>query len=155
MPVDQRKVVTGWGDTARRYLGSMAGAGYFKQIVLNSPEDIAAGLDGIPLKGDVSLLQAEACLSRVLSLHGIGMGTATRLLAAKRSDFFLPTTSANKEQVRRCFNERSNARGYLHLLEYVWCVPWFHAPEPTVTGERRVWHARVALLDVLFYEVPP
>jgi hypothetical protein len=83
------------------------------------------------------------------------MGAATRLLAVKRPDRFLVITGANKRPIREGLEHPANLEGYLRLHKYIWSLPWFDTPKPDDADECRVWRARVALLDVLFYEVLP
>lgn len=155
MPPAQRRLVAGWGTGGRRYLGSMRGAGWFKHLVLDSPGVIGAKLDGIPAQGPVSLGQVESYLRSMLALRGVGIAAATRLLAVKRPDACLVMTGANKRNIRDSLGESASASGYLSLHRRIWSLAWFHAPEPGDREQRRVWRARVALLDVLFYEVLP
>jgi hypothetical protein len=89
----------------------------------------------------------------MLRLPGIALATATRLLAVKRPDCFLPVTGRSKQQIRQTLGYSATRRGYVGLHRYIWSLPWFTAPEPTHPEQRRVWHARVALLDVVFYEI--
>jgi hypothetical protein len=55
MPGDERRLIAGWKGPGRRYLGSMKGAGHFKQLVLESPWVIAESLDKVPMDGSVSI----------------------------------------------------------------------------------------------------
>jgi len=155
MPREQRRLVAGWGGRKRHYLGCMRGAGYFKQLVLESPQVIAENLDKIPMDGAVLITQLQRYLEPMLQLRGVGIATATRLLAAKRPDCFLPITGRSKQQIHQTLGYPATRKGFVGLHRYIWSLPWFTAAEPVDAKERRVWHARVSLLDVLFYEILP
>ena len=153
MPIPQRRVVAGFGDSRRRYLGSMQAAGQFKHLVLESPRTIGDELDKIPLAGPVSIRQVRRYLVSTLDIRGVGWACSTRLLAVKRPDCFLPVTS--RSRVRETLGHPVSLDGYVDLHRCIWSLPWYQAAEPSDVQERRVWQARVALLDVLLYEVLP
>jgi hypothetical protein len=155
MPLEERRLVAGWGRESSGYFGRMAGAGYFKNLVRTSPQVLDQFLDAIPLTGDVQREQVESCLVGLKSLHGISIATATRLLSMKRQDRFVTLNDANHRRIRELFGRIPySVRGYLHLHDQLGIFAWTRAPEPINDKERRVWHARVALLDALLYEAP-
>ncbi|HLN04566.1 MAG TPA: hypothetical protein VK335_35090 [Bryobacteraceae bacterium] len=41
--------------------------------------------------------------------------------------------------------------GYWDLIQRIWNCPWWKAPQPRAALDRRIWNARVALLDSLYY----
>lgn len=153
MPLEQRKLVAGWGGGSRGYIGRMAGAGYFKNLTAERPEKLSAALDKIPLSGVVSIDMARAYLEAAMSLDGVAMGGATRLLTMKRPDCFLPANNASFKKLREVFGKRPDSIDkYLEIIQQVWRFPWFEAPPSDDRNERRIWNARVALLDAIFYE---
>lgn len=83
------------------------------------------------------------------------IATGSRLLAVKRPDRFLPVTGRSRRQIRKTLGYFATRKGYVDLHRYIWSLPWFTAPEPIDAKERRVWHARVALLDVVVYDILP
>jgi hypothetical protein len=153
VPCEKRKVIAGWGGGVRHPLGNMKGAGHFKHIVLDSPASIAVNLDRIPLDVDVSVDQLQAYLEAMLQISGVGIAASTRLLAVKRPDRFVPMTGQNKQAIRRRLNTPITWKGYVDLHTRIWSLPWFNAREPQDKKERRIWCARVALLDFLLYGV--
>lgn len=154
MPLDDRKLVSGWGDSAG-YFGRMSAAGDFMQRVRMEPESIGTFLDLIPLEGPIPREVAQRCIDGLLSLHRVGIGAATRLLCIKRPDLFIPINNANEHRVRAVFGSfPRSARTYLDLHERIWSLEWVNAPRPADVTEQRVWAARVALLDALLYEAP-
>ncbi|HEY0153433.1 MAG TPA: hypothetical protein VGB92_15605, partial [Longimicrobium sp.] len=153
MPLDRRKLVAGWGRDSSGYFGRMSGAGYFKNMVVEKPEALAQFLDAIPLTGYVSFEQVEECLRGLTALHGVDLGAASRLLCMKRQDLFVPYNKANIRRIAEIFGRAKwSVSGYIELHERIWRFEWIHASEPINTDERRVWHARVSLLDSLVYE---
>jgi len=155
MPEGKRKLVSGWGGGITGLFGSMDGAGNFKNIVKQNPEIIAQHLDVIPRKHIVSTEQAKTYLVNMLKINGINLGTATRLLAMKRPDYFLSINDGNKKRIRDVFGPApSTVSGYIKFHDKLWSYPWFKSPEPINKNELRVWKARVALLDAVLYEIP-
>jgi hypothetical protein len=62
---------------------------------------IAENLDRIQLDGLVPISQLQGYLELMLQLRGVAIATATRLLAVKRPDCFLPVTGRSKRQIRQ------------------------------------------------------
>ncbi len=153
MPEDSRRLVAGWGDDTSGYFGRMTGAGYFKQMALEDPAAIGKHLDRLPLAGKVTKVLAQEVLEGLLSLNGVGLGVATRLLTVKRPDLFLTVNNANRERLREVMGgSPTTVGGYIKLHERLWALPWFSATEPEDQDRQRVWAARVGLLDALLYE---
>ena len=153
MPEDSRRLVAGWGDDTSGYFGRMTGAGYFKQMALEDPAAIGKHLDRLPLAGKVTKVLAQEVLEGLLGLNGVGLGVATRLLTVKRPDLFLTVNNANRERLREVMGgSPTTVGGYIKLHERLWALPWFSAAEPEDEDRRRVWAARVGLLDALLYE---
>ena len=153
MPEEDRKLVAGWGDRTTGYFGYTRAAGNFKKLTRTTPEDIGRHLDKIPLHGTVSRAHVKAYLHGVMAVKGVALGTATRPLCMKRPDLFLPANNASLVNIERVFGTKPNTIDkYLDLVERIWQFPWFSAPMPKDTMGRRIWSARVALLDAIFYE---
>ncbi|NTX51840.1 phospholipase D family protein [Myxococcus sp. CA039A] len=153
IPLDGRKLIAGWGGGSAGYFGRMTGAGWFKNMTSEHPEMIGRVLDRLPMDGIVSLDDAEQTLEQLVAIEGVGLGVATRLVSMKRPDLFLPANNASVPQISRVFGVRPNSvNRFREVLEQIWEYPWFSAPEPRGRQERRIWRARVALLDAIFYE---
>ncbi len=153
MPEDDRKLVAGWGDRTAGYYGRMQGAGHFKHLTRQRPSEVGMHLDKIPTVGPVTATQVRTYLSGVMGLKGIALGTATRLLCMKRPDLFLPANSASLVKICRVFGTTPNTvEKYVALVERIWQFPWFSCPMPSAPAAARIWRARVALLDAIFYE---
>lgn len=149
-----RQHVAGFGESNGSF-GRMGGAGNFKKLVNATPGKLGAGLDRLPLDGPVSAKLALQVTSALLEVHGVGLGVASRLMAIKRPDVFMPLNNANKKQVAALYGKSpSTAASYVEMLESLWAMPWWNAPEPKNALEARVWRGRVALLDAVVYELP-
>jgi HKD family nuclease len=154
MPVIERQFV---GGTTRDggWFGSMRGAGYFKQRLNDDPASLDAALDHIPARGVVNKRTFDAFVDRY-QWERAGVGTASRLLAMKRPDLFMCVDSKNRPGIAKAFGVSASSvltfEGYWGLMERIWHCPWWRAPRPNGELERRVWNARVALLDSLYYE---
>lgn len=153
LPLESRQLIAGWGGGSRGHLGWMGGAGYFKKLTRERPDNIGKYLDAVPLAGGVSMQQARQYLEGVMSGRGVAIGSASRLLSVKRPDLFLPANNASQGKILEVFGTRPDTIDrYLEVIEQIWSYDWFKAPIPSDTSERRLWGARVALLDALFYE---
>lgn len=155
MPVEDRKLVAGWGSRTAGYYGRMQGAGYFKNVTREHPEEVSKHLDKIALSGPVSAIEARTFLNGIMGVRGVALGTATRLLCMKRPDLFLPANNASLVNIRKVFGSAPNTVDkYIALVEWIWQFPWFSAPKPRDVNGTRIWRARVALLDAIFYDPP-
>lgn len=153
MPEDHRKFVAGTIRNESGYFGSMTPAGRFKHLILSNPKVISDALASIPLHGRVTDAAIMKYLTTVLDAPGVNFGGATRLLAMRRPDRFISLNKASRKKIKALFGlAPSRPPSYLELLHRVWAMPWCASKEPTKLRERRVWKARVALLDAIFYE---
>lgn len=167
MPLDERKAFCGTSGFSSVYgncgwLGSMKGAGYFKQMVINNPEIFDQYLNQIPLVGNVSEDNVRDYLSGILSLDNIGVAIALRLLTAKRPDLFLTINQASAKALANFTNIKdlkynSNKKqefieAYIELHKRIYSTPWFLENKPTEGIESKIFQYRVALLDCFFYE---
>lgn len=155
LPVEERKQIAGWGDRTSGYLGRMDGAGYFKQLSVDSAPSLGKFLDAIPLTGLVSRDVIATTLAGMLQIEGVGIASASRLLSVKRPDLFVPWNQANAKLLKRIFGIRvHDTKTYTQLHEAIWQLQWFDSAEPGAGLERQTWKARVALLDALAYDIP-
>jgi hypothetical protein len=153
MPIDARKLVAGWGGQSKGYFGWMGGAGRFKTLTATHPGRIGKFLDKIRLAGAVSTSHAARCLDGIMTLHGLGIGSATRLLSMKRPDLFFSANEATQDKIQDLFGHRCDTtESYLDIIEQMWSYPWFRAPMPKPMMEERLWRARVALVDAVLYQ---
>lgn len=152
MPVEQRKFVAGFGDTSG-YFGRMVGAGNFKNMIIQRPEEIGLLLDTIPAIGMPTDRQVTDYLDGATVVRGVSIATATRLLVAKRPDIFLSVNRASGARIRELFGSvPARAVQYVALMKRLWALPWFNSPEPKDVHQRRIWRVRVAILDAVMYE---
>lgn len=162
MDIEVRKMVAGLDSTHSRhwgYFGSMMGAGYFKHVVLKDVDGLSRGLDAIPLEGPVyeSMFQAYiAAFQEAMPDVKDGIGTATRLLAMKRPDFFVGLDEANKRELCKAFGIVASRMDYQRywdeILVRIHDSVWWNAPKPGNATERLIWNARAAMLDALYYD---
>ena len=136
------------------WFGSMIGAGEFKKRLNDSPETLDAALNQIALQGPVAPREFNAFAKRY-ERERAGVATASRLLAMKRPDLFICVDSKNRPGIARVFGVPASSLrrfdAYWELIQRIWCCPWWKAPEPKGALDRRIWKARVALLDSLYY----
>lgn len=165
MPKQERQCVAGTlSPPDDRWFGSMVAAGRYKNLVNESPEIIGEFIDQIPLKGSLEPQDAVRYINGMLSIRGVAMSTATRLLAMKRPDSCVPLTRANRNGIKRILdkgyrlpsvsssNPQKSAEQYVSLLLDIWKAPWCNSERPTGEVEGLIWDGRVALLDVITYD---
>lgn len=156
---EDRKGIAGFGRTDKldwNWFGSMKGAGFFKQAINSNHADISAALDEIPLSGEVTRKHFDDYLSLFRSsFKNAGIGTATRLLAMKRPDYFVCLDSKNRDRLCEEFDitKSVDLDGYWEkVIERLTDSNWWNSPEPLDDLEKRIWKCRAAFLDVRFYE---
>lgn len=142
------------------WFGSMKGAGVFKNVVIESPEFLSAGLDQIPATGTVTKEQYQSFIAEYLKAfpdgrHGIG--TATRLLSMKRPDQFLCVDSANLRKLAKDVGMTNASqldydRYWEEVVERLMNSAWWKSEPPKSGKELKAWKARAAMLDAIFYE---
>lgn len=153
MPLESRQMIAGWGGKTYGWFGRMTAAGEFKKMTGETPNEVIAdNLDAIPLEGPIPEVLFNTVLNGML-MRRTGIATVSRLLTVKRPDFFLSCNNANKSRIKHVFgfNPLTQKR-YVELHQQIWSFPWFNSPQPDGVEERKVWHARVALLDALLYD---
>lgn len=135
-------------------LGRMQQAGYGKNLVISHPERIGAALDRLPLSGPITRQAAVDVITRLTELRGVNVGVASRLLAAKRPDYFVSVNGGSKHRLRELMDGQtvSSEVGYLRLLDRVWATQWHQAKRPPGGRAREIWEGRAALLDAAVYE---
>ena len=133
--------------------GSMKGAGYFKERLNTAAASLDAALDHIPRDGAVSKGVFDAFAANY-RWKGSGVWNASRLLAMKRPDILLCVDSKNRAGIAKAFGVSASSlqtfEGYWDLMQRIWRCPWNRAPRPRRALDRRVWDARVALLDSVY-----
>ena len=82
------------------WFGSMGGAGTFAKLIGKKDDALAAALDSIPRRGDVTKRQFDAYVKAFTnaflgSARTARLGPATRLLAMKRPDMFVCVNAGN------------------------------------------------------------
>jgi hypothetical protein len=164
LDVEDRKLIAGTGGGSNGFFGNMRPAAPFRPVVEKpaGAAKIAAFLDRIPLdkKEQVPIDDLRGVLTGLVSIPGLGLGTATRLLAVKRPDLFLPVNGANIRhicaRIRRVRADSPVHRvgDYIDLMAVIWETTWFLSDSPPKgTDNRWIWFARVAMLDALLYAV--
>lgn len=117
---------------------------------------IRDALAAIPAEGDITRTdwQRFRFAWRDAGFGAESKAAASRLLALLRPDRFLPLTEASAEAIGRIVNHRpSTLSDYKDVCDKLWDTPWArHDVPPEDDDERTFWAARVALLDVLFYD---
>ena len=154
-------LVRGTGDGIDYYwFGRMSRVKNSKNAVENECEDLSRALDAIPITGAVSreaYMEYVERFERAFPDGGCGIGTATRLLAMKRPDWFFCLDSANKG--RLCVALKiPHAVNYDQYWDSIIAriidpqTIWWNAPSPQDGEELEVWEARVAFLDAIYYD---
>jgi len=161
MEIGFRKTIAGLPNDFNEHagwFGSMKGAGRYYRSINNNNAHISTALDFIPLGGAVTKEHYDSYISEfILALPdgGHGVGTASRLLALKRPDYFVCLDSKNKSNLCKDFGIKSTMtykRYWGDLICRIHDSVWWNALVPESQPERRVWKGRAAMLDAIFYE---
>jgi hypothetical protein len=152
MDLEDRLFALGLGQSSGA-MGRMKGAGKAVSVVMKKPSLVGRYLDLVPVTGPVSESEALAALEGMCSMDRFSLGVASRLLAAKRPDLFLPINAANKVAIRALIGAAPGRPStYLALHKRLWATPWFQESEPVGKKQRSIWRGRVALLDAVLYD---
>lgn len=163
MPLAVRKGIAGlpndiiehWG-----WFGSMKGAGTFASLIHRENAEISLALDKIPISGNITNQHYESYIDeyrKAFPEGRDGLATATRLLAMKRPDVFFCVDAQNKRKLVKDIgimkaNQIDYKRYWDEIIVRIMESPWWQSPEPSDPTEKSTWHARVAMLDVIYYE---
>ena len=167
MAPPDRKGIAGFlesGGVPWGWFGSMKGAGVFKNLVNEDPAGLSAALDEIPMEGPVTKNDYDAFLRKYLrafpkvdghpSRHGLG--TATRLLAMKRPDYFVCLDRANRKGLSEAFGVTLHHHDYEDywqaVIERILLSTWWNSRRPSGGEAAGVWDGRAAFLDAIYYE---
>jgi hypothetical protein len=154
MPPADRQFVAGTVKAGGSF-GSMRGAGKFNNLLNDDPASLDAALDHIPRSGVVDKQAFDAFAARY-RWDRAGVGTGSRLIAMKRPDLFICIDAKNRAGIARAFGFSASSlqsfEGYWELMQRIWRCPWHRAPRPRRARDGRVWDARVALLDSIYYD---
>lgn len=137
----------------------MGGAGTFAELIGQQDDALAAALDSIPRRGDVTERQFDAYVMAFTdafsgSVRTARLGPATRLLAMKRPDMFVCVNAGNTiglaEALSFAPTTLSLDNYWERVIEPIQQAPWFNEPRPA-GRDLELWDARVAMLDAIYY----
>jgi hypothetical protein len=100
---------------------------------------------------------AEQVFRQLGAIDGFGPGFITRVLAIARPDRFFSYNKASCDRLASLFGiPKSKLEvwdGYQDGLRVVYSTRWYRSPIPESSRMKRLWNARVALLDAYAYQV--
>jgi HKD family nuclease len=143
-----------WG-----WFGSMGGAGTFAELIGRKDRRLAAALDRVPKRGEVSEEQFDAYVTGFTqtfagSSRTARLGPATRLLAMKRPDTFVCVNGGNTKGLAKALafapTTLSLDNYWERIITPIRLAPWYNAPRPA-GDDMELWDARVAMLDAIYY----
>lgn len=136
----------------------MSGAGYFYHEVNDNNPHLSAALDEIPLTGPISREHYEAYIAEFVQAFPNGrdgVGTASRLLAMKRPDYFVCLNSKNQKELCKDFEIKQTGMDYERyweeIIERIIDSAWWNEPRPKNALAGSVWDFRAAMSDAFFY----
>jgi HKD family nuclease len=147
-----------------KWFGSMQGAGHFKGKVNENSVSLAAAIDRIPLTGHISRNDYFEYVELFRSVFadgdrelGHGLGTATRLLAMKRPDYFVCFDKANAKGLCKAFGipsipHRAYERYWDDIIERILDSVWWNSARPSGKLGGKIWDGRTAFLDAIYYD---
>ncbi len=151
-----------WG-----WFGSMRAAGNFTKLIGRRDPTLAKALDIIPICGPVTQKQFEEYVSAFgFAFTGLdensgskgskGLGSATRLLAMKRPDVFVCVNGGNQAGLEKALPDAKVTvkldNYWEKVIQPIQQAPWFAALRPKCRHRRKLWDARVAMLDAVYYK---
>lgn len=158
MDDDDRRGIAGLAETEElpwRWFGSMSGHFYFPGAI-NNNQLISDALDETPLVGGVTQDHFERYVAILrTAFEKAGRGTATRLLAFKRPDYFVCLDEMNRRKLCEEFEIPKSVMlddYWEKVVQRILDSNWWNSPEPKNELERHIWRCRAAFLDVKFYE---
>lgn len=124
-----------------------------KMMLLGSSRARQA-IERIPARGPVSAAAWRRFVDDYTdAFKPSALTTASRLLALRRPDRFLSANGRSLNQLEEAVGLKArNLDEYWDLHQAIWSWPWARASRPGGKKAGRIWDARVALLDVLFYD---
>jgi hypothetical protein len=135
-----------------KLFGSMVGAGDFRHDILHDIK-IGKALDKIPFRGRITKdMFLEFCKAFDRSNP---IGCATRLLAVKRPDVFVPVNNKNKRMLSKMLNipqSDFNIDNYWNILGMIHDTVWLSDSSYVQEEDMEKKWYQVALLDALSYE---
>lgn len=142
------------------WFGSMGGAGTFAELIGLEDQTLAAALDAIPKRGDVTEAQFDDYIAAFTaafsgSSRTARLAPATRLLAMKRPDFFVCVNGGNTAGLAAALAFAPTTikleNYWERVIEPIQQAPWYNTPRPT-GRDMELWDARVAMLDAIYYQ---
>jgi hypothetical protein len=163
MPEDAQRGIAGLKNTAHvpwGWFGSMRVARHFLQRIRAGDAHFSAALDAIPLTGEVSKDQYLEFVDIYRDAFpggvGHGLGTATRLLAMKRPDYFVCLDARNKaglcDEFGISIGHHDYERYWDAIIERILVAEWWASPRPRDNTQSTVWDGRAAFLDSVYYD---
>jgi hypothetical protein len=147
-----------WG-----WFGSMGGAGVFAELIGLKDAALAAALDAIPKRGDVTGTQFDDYIAAFTAAFSKSpriarLGPATRLLAMKRPDFFVCVNGGNTLGLAKALAFAPTTidvdNYWNRIIEPIQQAPWYNIPRPN-GRDMELWDARAAMLDAIYYRPKP
>ncbi len=161
MPRDLRKIIAGLPNNLYEnegWFGGMSGSGHFHSAINMNNIHISRALNKIPLTSDISRTDYMSFIEEyreALPLVSMPIGTASRLLAMKRPDFFVCINAKNKPLMCRDFGINITGMTYERywdeLISRIHDSVWWSKSSPEDGIDKEIWNGRVALLDCIFY----
>lgn len=140
------------------WFGQMDRSKPFEQGIANQHPGLAKAIDGIPQKGEVAKSQFDQYASAfkiALDMKN-PLGTATRLLALKRPDFFVCINGPNQTHLSVALDFSPTTltleNYWDRVIKPIHASPWYKAPKPEGKKDSALWKARVAMLDAIYYQ---
>jgi len=168
MPIRDRQGIAGFREDEEMpwgWFGRMRGAGVFMNLVNDSPLGLSNALDEVPLDGQVTREDYLAFAEKFVQAFPLnddgkptrhGLGTATRLLAMKRPDYFVCLDRANRGHLLSAFGVNVPLHDYVgywdQIVERLKLATWWNARRPSAAIAAQVWDGRAAMLDAIYYE---
>ena len=142
------------------WFGNMFSFGSLKNLVNANPQGISDAMDCIPETGEVSeenYIEYTKLFAKAFSRSARNgtLATVSRFLAMKRPDVFTVVNSGNRKGICAAFGVTQSSLGittyWQDIIMPMQVSPWWLHDRPTSRLEGRIWDARAALIDSIYY----
>ncbi|MDN3651789.1 hypothetical protein QWY77_03285 [Thalassotalea ponticola] len=145
------------------WFGSTKAAKTFHRLLVNHTELFEQALSHIPLQGEVEKTHYSQFVTdykAIFALHGDGdkapLMPATRLLAMRRPDVFVPITNGKLSafckglNITKFSNQDFDAY-YTELIQVLPVLAWYRCDMPEDDEQAFIWQHRALMFDLFFY----
>lgn len=155
--LENRKIIGGMYDYA--WFGNAAASGEYRGFMANPNPEKKMVIDNInkicESEFPINYKQLKKRLTN-LTETGHSIKVWSRIITILRPEIFCTVMSSslrkNLSEVLEIPQSRfTTVDGYIELIKIIHSCPWYNSIEPKDKNQLRIWKARAALMDAIFY----